>query len=477
MSEIERSAAGGSRRPRMGRAVAALTVGVCLTMFASTTSGVADEIDDRRDRVERDIDRTEEHLDQSSARLLDANRRLTEAVATLDGARTTLAQTRGELAAAQVFDRRMQAELAVAVRDLARARAALTKTRAAFAEREKALRSIAASQYASGGADLMALSTVFSSQDPNQLTSQLNSHKSVLDKEAATLSRLEASRVLLTVQETKFREAQQEVAAQRAAAADNLQRKAALESQAEQAEARIQSLVVARSAARTAAAVARTQDLQQLRQLESEKAEVSALLKARAEEARRQAEAEARARAAAEARAAAKAKREAARKAAAAKERNKARNTRPEPQPEPAPAPAPAPPPQEEGLGSPVDGYLTSSYGMRFHPVYKRWALHDGTDYGASCGTPIRAAASGTVIAMYFNEGYGNRIIMDHGYKRGVGLGTSYNHLSGYSTFVGERVQKGEVIGYVGTTGYSTGCHLHFMVFENGSTVDPMKWL
>jgi murein DD-endopeptidase MepM/ murein hydrolase activator NlpD len=124
-----------------------------------------------------------------------------------------------------------------------------------------------------------------------------------------------------------------------------------------------------------------------------------------------------------------------------------------------------------------VDGYITSSYGMRFHPVYKRWALHDGTDFGASCGTPVRAAASGTVVAMYFNEGYGNRVIIDHGYKRGVGLGTSYNHLSGYATFVGERVERGEVIGYVGNTGYSTGCHLHFMVFENGATVDPMRWL
>ena len=471
MPATKRDATTGSRRrsrPRVRRAAVALIVGLCLTTFTATTSVLADEIDDRRDRVERDIERTEEHLDQSSARLLDATRRLAQAVATLDDARTTLAQTRGELAAAQAFDRRMQAELAKAVEDLARARAALARSRAAFSQRQDSLRSIAVSQYASGGADLLALSTVFNSQDPGQLTSQLNSHKSVLDKEAATLARLEASEVLLTMRESRYEQARQEVARRRAAAAENLERKAALESQAEQAEARIEDLVALRSKARQAAADAKTEDLRQLRQLESEKAEVSALLKARAEEAHRRAEAEARARAEAEARARAE-----ARKAARSHARDKARHSAPQP----APAPAPAPPLSDEGLSYPVDGYITSSYGMRFHPVYKRWALHDGTDFGASCGTPVRAAASGTVIAMYFNEGYGNRVIIDHGYERGVGLGTSYNHLSGYATFVGDRVERGEVIGYVGNTGYSTGCHLHFMVFEDGATVDPMRWL
>jgi len=115
--------------------------------------------------------------------------------------------------------------------------------------------------------------------------------------------------------------------------------------------------------------------------------------------------------------------------------------------------------------------------GMRLHPVYKRWTLHDGTDFGAACGTPIRAASSGTVIGMYYDSAYGNRVIIDHGLMGGKGLGSSYNHMSGFSAFVGQNVQRGDVIGYVGTTGYSTGCHLHFMVFENGATVDPMNWL
>jgi murein DD-endopeptidase MepM/ murein hydrolase activator NlpD len=124
-----------------------------------------------------------------------------------------------------------------------------------------------------------------------------------------------------------------------------------------------------------------------------------------------------------------------------------------------------------------VDTYITSPYGMRLHPIYRAWRLHDGTDFGAGCGRPVRAAANGRTIGRYYNVGYGKRVIIAHGYMRGASVTTTYNHLTRYSTHVGQRVRRGEIIGFVGTTGYSTGCHLHFMVFRNGRTVNPMKWL
>jgi murein DD-endopeptidase MepM/ murein hydrolase activator NlpD len=76
-----------------------------------------------------------------------------------------------------------------------------------------------------------------------------------------------------------------------------------------------------------------------------------------------------------------------------------------------------------------------------------------------------------------YNGGYGNPLFIDHGYVHGVSLWTSYNHLTSFVASVGEHVSRGELIAYSGTTGYSTACHLHFMVFVNGSTVDPMTWL
>jgi murein DD-endopeptidase MepM/ murein hydrolase activator NlpD len=128
-------------------------------------------------------------------------------------------------------------------------------------------------------------------------------------------------------------------------------------------------------------------------------------------------------------------------------------------------------------LSYPINSYITSPYGMRFHPVLHIWKLHDGTDFGGDCGTPIRAAASGVVTDKYYNGGYGNRLFISHGVIDGSSITTVYNHLSRYRARVGERVSRGEIIGYVGTTGYSTGCHLHFMVYEDGRVVNPMKWL
>jgi murein DD-endopeptidase MepM/ murein hydrolase activator NlpD len=128
-------------------------------------------------------------------------------------------------------------------------------------------------------------------------------------------------------------------------------------------------------------------------------------------------------------------------------------------------------------LSRPVAGPITSGYGMRVHPITGRYKLHDGTDFGASCGTPIRAAAGGVVLEQYYNGGYGNRVILNNGLMRGQSVVTTYNHLSSYARSVGDQVNRGDVIGYVGSTGYSTGCHLHFMVLADGHTTDPMGWL
>jgi murein DD-endopeptidase MepM/ murein hydrolase activator NlpD len=114
---------------------------------------------------------------------------------------------------------------------------------------------------------------------------------------------------------------------------------------------------------------------------------------------------------------------------------------------------------------------------MRWHPITHVYKLHDGTDFGVPCGTPVRAAASGRIIEQYYNGGYGNRVILNNGIKRGVNVVTTYNHLSRFKYATGTRVKRGQVIAYSGTTGYSTGCHLHFMVITNGHTVNPMGWL
>jgi murein DD-endopeptidase MepM/ murein hydrolase activator NlpD len=128
------------------------------------------------------------------------------------------------------------------------------------------------------------------------------------------------------------------------------------------------------------------------------------------------------------------------------------------------------------GFGRPVPGPITSGFGMRFHPVLRRWKLHDGTDFGAGCDTPIRAPYAGTVSSTSYSGGYGHRLLLAHGSVDGYAATTGYNHATRYVVGPGDRVVRGQLLGYVGSTGYSTGCHLHLMVWLDGRLVDPMTW-
>jgi murein DD-endopeptidase MepM/ murein hydrolase activator NlpD len=122
--------------------------------------------------------------------------------------------------------------------------------------------------------------------------------------------------------------------------------------------------------------------------------------------------------------------------------------------------------PSSSGFIWPVSGPITSGFGWR-------WGrMHEGIDIGAPCGTPIRAAASGTIVYAGWMDGYGNIVVIDHG----AGMGTAYAHQS-VIYIGGGSVSQGQTIGAVGSTGHSTGCHLHFEVRINGTPVDPLNYL
>lgn len=121
----------------------------------------------------------------------------------------------------------------------------------------------------------------------------------------------------------------------------------------------------------------------------------------------------------------------------------------------------------------PIHGRLTSPFGMRRHPIHRVVSFHSGIDLAAPNGTPIMASDSGRVIFNGWYGGYGKVVIVDHG----MSYSTLYAHLSSTSVSRGENIQKGEVIGYEGRTGYSTGPHLHFEVRKNGVPQNPLKFL
>ncbi|HVM18916.1 MAG TPA: M23 family metallopeptidase, partial [Egibacteraceae bacterium] len=120
----------------------------------------------------------------------------------------------------------------------------------------------------------------------------------------------------------------------------------------------------------------------------------------------------------------------------------------------------------------PANGPKTSDYGWRTHPIFGTRRFHAGIDIGSGYGAPIVAALGGTVIEAGSRGGYGNTIIVDHG----GGLTTLYAHQSSFAVATGQQVSRGDTIGYVGSTGYSTGPHLHFEVRVNGATRNPMDY-
>jgi len=128
------------------------------------------------------------------------------------------------------------------------------------------------------------------------------------------------------------------------------------------------------------------------------------------------------------------------------------------------------------GSGSfmwPVDARtITSPFGWRVHPIFNTEKYHSGVDVGAYAGSPIYAADSGTVQTATYSSSYGNYVVINHG----NGYTTLYAHQNSMAVSAGQTVTKGQVIGYVGSTGWSTGPHLHFEITKNGSRVDPQSF-
>lgn len=129
------------------------------------------------------------------------------------------------------------------------------------------------------------------------------------------------------------------------------------------------------------------------------------------------------------------------------------------------------------GFMKPIAGPITSPFGYRTHPIFKRTIFHSGIDIGGINGGKIRAANSGKVLYSGWYGGYGKVVILDHGLVNGKPTTTLYAHMSGYIVSPGQTVLKGQVIGYEGSTGYSTGPHCHFEVRVNGKPQNPLNYI
>lgn len=429
------------RRAQLSLTVALSALLLTAGLTGPLPSAASDDHPDlhkRENRLERAIAGKHADLDEVSAQLVRAHRRLEVAVGELTDAREYLAGVRAAVREAAAVEREMQERLRVAAEGLLEARDDLASARDDVLDNRAALAAYAVSHYQSSGS--LSLGVAFNSTSPQEALDNLQAAETVLDKQSVTLQEFQATRVLLRLTAQRVETATHVVAVQRAAAARTLQAERDLKAQAAAAKETVASKVADLREVRGDMAAAKRVERQRLHTLKAERDKVQERLTRIAERRARQ----------------------------HARELARARS-----------AGSSAGLDTEAGfLSVPVRGsYLTSAYGMRMHPILHVLKLHDGADFHANCGRAVHAAADGRVMSEYFNAGYGNRVLIDHGFVRGVSLSTSYNHLTSFAVGVGDHVDRGQLIGYSGTTGYSTACHLHFMVYVNGHTIDPARWL
>ena len=492
-----------SRRHRRVQGLALAFV-VGLSGWAVSAAGTihtasADDLTDRKDEVSKQITKSEAAAEGYSDEVNKAADALQKSQNDLDQARRTLQGAQDAVTQAKAADEAKAAELQKARSDLSRAEQKVRSNEAAQVREHRKL-SVVVSRTVQQQTPMMGVATFLTNMDSGDMNARIQWSNALMAGGQQALDQLETRQIALSKARDVEKQARDRVAREKQAVEDLLERKQQAESAADTAKQDVAAAVTANEQAKKSADAKLAGERKHQDELRAEEDQLDKRIKERiaaakrAEEARRRAK-EAAAKAAAEKKAAEKAAarkeaKAAAKKKAAAKHRGSASKVESTPRrsakhsrphrhhPKKA---------HKRSSGStrkassyfdyPVNGPITSPYGQRFHPVLHVWKLHDGTDFGASCGTPIRAPRDGVVAEKYFNRGYGNRLMLDHGKIGGHYVTTGYNHASSYTVGVGQHVSRGQVIGYVGTTGFSTGCHLHFMVWTDGNRENPMgRW-
>lgn len=410
------------------RLAAASVAGVVAIGVLTAPLANADDLKSKQKHVQSQIHSASHDLDESSKRLRQATVALDQAKARLDGARHELDVAQAKKEAARIRDREMREKLAQAEERLANAQADLVTGQQALEDQRGHVADTITSIYEEGDPALLAFSSLLDAEDPADLTRRMEARNIIVGRETRAYDDLHAAEVLLQVREDEVQSAKDEVAVQRRAAAKHLVVMRGLVDETHRAKDKVTRLVATRQHAREVADRAHARDKAQLAKLHQQENRIKQQILA------------------------------AARRAAA-------RNSH-----------AGYHGPSGGLLMHPVNGPVTSPFGYREHPIYHYWGLHDGTDFGAGCHQPLYAVANGSVMSEYYSSVWGNRLYLNLGMVNGKNVTVIYNHLSGYRAHTGQHVSRGQVVGWVGTSGWSTGCHLHFTVMVNGAPVDPMNW-
>ncbi len=464
-----------SRRNRITAAILATV----MLFGGAVTSAAADDLADLEKKLRNarsQADQNKSALDDVLGDLEHSDKELTEAYEKLETTRAQIPVAEAELAKADGEYEVAQREATTIAERLEDAREERSEIAAQIEKNEqdaaRAQQGIAqmARDYARGNYRFTSIELLVGASDFSEVMADYNLSQTAMRTEADALQSVREAQAVATNMQVRLEAAEETIATLQVQAQQNVETTKLAQQQATDAKNRLDRLAADQSAAAAKIESRRQAELTRQQELKDESSELSdeiqkliGLTKAerrRLKKEREKAEREARQRA------------EAQRKAQA---NNGSGNSG-------SSGSGSSGPPSSSGsgkfLGYPVSNpYITSHYGMRFHPVLHYWRLHAGTDFRAYCGAAIYASGSGTVQWAKYRSGWGNQVMINHGTVSGSNLMTSYNHLSRFAVSSGAKVKKGDLVGYSGATGTVTACHLHFEVYVNGNTVDPMSRL
>ena len=409
------------------RVLARLLVAVAVLGVLASPPAAADSVNEKKRSVDSQIADLKDQLEGASQDLVDSAIRLKKLQVRLSEVRVSLAAAQAARAEAVRKDAEISARLAFAEAELDKAQREREVQQQAEADTKAALGRIARETYVGDG--LSGMSVALQATTPEQFTERMAVAGAALRAQGGAMGRIAVVRAEMRARTAKLDAIRAQIAELKRQSAVLVAQRQAAEQQAASAEAEVRALV-ADEAAQVAAIQGKIDgERKRLADLEAEQVKLQAILVERARRARQN-------------------------------HGNGGWNPRP----------------SNGFLSYPAPGGITSGFGMRYHPILHYSRMHTGIDFGVACGTPVHAAADGEVISAGRAGGYGNRVVIDHGAVGSGDLATTYNHLSSIVVH-GGNVQRGQVIAYSGTTGLSTGCHLHFEALLDGRYVNPVNYL
>lgn len=468
-----------ARAQRVLGIVASAALGLTFIVGGIQSTAQADELDQEKKELEQRQNRLKSNLEGLDESIAEKVQKLEGLQAQLPGAQKALADVETRVQAATDEVESLNQRLATAEQQKTDVKEEIASNEKKMDKSEKLIGQIASEAYKRGGVseDLSFILGMSESSLPDSL-GMANQAIRVQDQRLSSDSQRNAAD---RNAEARLKAVEKRISSLKKRAEEALEREEAAKKAAAEHKASVEGMIGEAEKLTKELKAKRPEIQKQLRANQAAQNEVNQKIAERQERLRREEE-ERRRKAEAER----KRKEEAARKrwqaeqarlAAEAKRQNK---PAPKPKPFVPPAAPAAPSGGSHGLTWPVSGPITSEFGWRPTPAGtfdyggRGGYVHTGTDFGSACGTPIRAAAAGEVwYADWAVWTSGNRVVISHGVVNGRALATKYHHMTRYVVSPGQRVSKGQVIGYVGTTGNSTGCHLHFETIVNGTAVNP----